>query len=136
MPARILVVNTSEDTIEALKEVLMDEGYEVATTYVRDLRLGKVPLESVVSTSPGAIVYDVAPPYEDNWSYYRDVFSRDPLVRGVPVILTTTNAKAASAFAGSDVLELLLKPYDLARLLENVRRALAPADVQAPVRRS
>ncbi len=124
MPARILVVNTSEDTTEALREVLTDAGYEVTSTYVRDLRRDDVQLESVISQRPDAVIYDLAPPYDENWSYFRDVFSHHALARGVPVVLTTTNARAVASFAGPDVLELLLKPYDLQRLLDRVSKAL------------
>jgi len=124
MPARILVVNTSEDTTEALREVLTEDGHEVATAYVRDLRLDRVNLESVISRPPDAIIFDLAPPYEDNWAYFRDVFRKHPLVQGVPVIITTTNVRAASEFAGTDVIEMLLKPYDLDRLLTKVHKVL------------
>ena len=122
---RVLIVNTSEDTVEALRDALTDEGYEVAAAYARDLRFGKVQLESVIAERPDAIIYDLAPPYDENWSYFRDVFSRHPLARGIPVIVTTTNARAASGYAGPDVLELMLKPYDLEHLLSRVKKALA-----------
>lgn len=137
-PKHVLVLNTSEDTIEALRACLEFEGYQVTTAVIRDLRNRDAAIRELFQRSnPDVVIFDVAPPYEPNWRFFQEL-SRMPEVKGRPVILTSTNVRATQQFtgAGPDVLELLLKPFDLGQLVLLVGVAASRiSDPAVPVRR-
>jgi CheY-like chemotaxis protein len=71
----IVVLNSSQDTIDLLKVVLEEQGYAVATAHTSSIRNGELDvLDFVEKHSPDVIVYDVALPYERTGSSC--VFSR------------------------------------------------------------
>jgi len=71
------------------------------------------------------IVYDVAPPYDTNWTFLR-VMRNSRVMQGRAFVVTTTNKKALDELIGpSDVVELLCKPYDLEQIVQSVNRALS-----------
>jgi len=71
------------------------------------------------------IVYDISPPYDANWRFLRLVRSSE-LLKGRQFVITTTNKPALERLVGdSEALEIIGKPYDLGRVIEAVRTALA-----------
>jgi CheY-like chemotaxis protein len=74
---------------------------------------------------PDAIVYDVAPPYDTNWTFLR-LMRSSKVMQNRAFVVTTTNKKALDDLIGpSDVVELLCKPYDLEQIVEAVNHALS-----------
>ena len=74
---------------------------------------------------PAVIVYDISPPYDANWRFLRLVRSAEPLQRR-EFVLTTTNKPALEQLVGdTEALEIIGKPYDLRRVIDAVRAALA-----------
>ena len=122
---RVLVINTSVDVIEALEHVLRADGHDVSAHYVRDLRRGELTIEEMLEPDPDVVIFDIAPPYEENLSFFNNVFSRHPDVKGRSLILTTTNLKAANIPPEAVSVELVLKPFDLSVLLDRVREGVA-----------
>jgi CheY-like chemotaxis protein len=120
----IAVLNTSEDTIEMLKQFFEHKGFVVVTAFTRALREGKTDLEAFMRQhQPDVIVYDVALPYEENWRLLAHIRS-SPACDGVPFVLTTTNEAQVRKVAGDEpILEIVGKPYDLDLLTETVTRA-------------
>src|SRR4051812_20415724 len=88
---KILVANTSDDTVSSLTEILEGEGYTVDAVSVRHMRLGEVSIEHAMRHDPDLVIFDLAPPYDDNVAYYQKTFRPHSLVRGKPIVLTTTN---------------------------------------------
>ena len=121
----VAVINGLQDTIEMLRLTLEGRGFRVVEAQARDVRTGNVNLATFVREERVDIVlYDVAIPYEANWDYLRRIRQSDAL-RNVPFVVTTTNQRALEAFVGSaEVIEIIGKPYDLARVAEAVERAI------------
>lgn len=128
MPTTIMIVNTSEDIVALLRDLLVGEGYGVAAGFVPDFRRGHADLSAFVAEhEPAAILWDIALPYEENWAYFQAALAGGAL-RGRPVVLTTTNKRALEGWVGpTPAFELIGKPYDLDRLLAAIRRAAVPA---------
>jgi CheY-like chemotaxis protein len=119
----VLVVNSSEDTIEMLRLRLERDGYRTTAAHVPDIKRGRVDLPDLIQThGPCAIIYDLAPPYAENWTFLKLLQSSDAL-KGIPMVLTTTNKAEVEALSGEEVIELIGKPYDL----DEVARAVAVA---------
>ena len=81
--------------------------------------------------APTAILYDIPPPYEENWAFYQEV-RRHPAAREHRFIITTTNLRVLQDLVGPvEAVELIGKPFDLEEILNRVTLALAEIDQEA-----
>ena len=66
------VLNTSPDVVDMLRRVLEQAGIVTVTGFTHDIRDGDMDFESVVRQhDPNVIVYDIAPPYDANWTLFQ-----------------------------------------------------------------
>jgi CheY-like chemotaxis protein len=123
----VAVFNTSEDTIEMLRQLFEHRGVVVVTAFTHALRDGRTDLEALMRQHrPNVVVYDIALPYEQNWRLFQHIRS-SPVCAGVPFVLTTTNTAQVRKVAGADepIHEIVGKPYDLELLVNTVEGAVA-----------
>ncbi|RKG93228.1 response regulator [Corallococcus sp. CA053C] len=120
----VLVLNGSEDLIEALEELLDDAGFQTKGVRVQDIVRGPVDFTTLVrETRPAVIVYDISVPFDLSWSAFQKL-AASPVAAGIPFVLTTTNREGAEEYTGPDVIELLLKPYDIQQFTQAVSQAV------------
>ncbi len=122
----MLVINSSDDLLEVLREAFADEGLRTETAHVADLKREPARIAPLLQhVRPRCIVFDIAPLYDDNWRWFRDVFCTHPDVAGLPIVVTTTNLAALRSFGiDATVHEIVGKPYDINRILHAVEGAL------------
>ncbi len=122
----IAVFNSSEDTVELLRTALEAEGFQTVVGHIPDVKKGELDLVDFINHhTPAVVVYDISPPYDANWRFLRLVRSSEPLQRR-EFVLTTTNKPALDRLVGdTEALEIIGKPYDLRRVIDAVRAALA-----------
>ncbi len=121
----IAVFNSSDDVVALLRETLQEEGFTVVTAHVPDIKAGRQDvLDLLRRYDPPVVIYDISPPYAENWTFFRLLQDTDA-ARGRQFILTTTNLRALAETVGeAKAIELIGKPYDLDEIVNAVRRAL------------
>jgi DNA-binding response OmpR family regulator len=122
---KIALINSSEDTVEMLRTLLEREGWETVQGHVDDIKRGRTDfLKYLESHDPQVLLWDVPPPYDQNWAFLQLVRSSRAMA-GRVVIVTTTNKQALERFVGpTDALEIFTKPYDVEVLIDTITRTL------------
>ena len=123
----IAVFNSSDDLVELLRIVLEQNGFIVVTGHIDELRHGKIDLRAFVEQyKPAAVLYDLIPPYDRHWDFVDYLRAVSPL-KGIPFILTSTNAAMARQLASrsEEVLEVFGRPFDLDEIVKLARRVTA-----------
>jgi hypothetical protein len=75
------------------------------------------------------VIFDVAPPYDENSAFLQRLRMDGPLL-GVPIIITTTNERILRAWvktADVPIHEIIGRPFDLEALTGSVVKALTSA---------
>ena len=111
----ILVVDDDPDIRESLREVLEDEGYDVAC-----VGNGREALDYLKSSKPRpcVILLDLMMPVMDGWQFRREQ-KQDTEIADIPLVVITATGKRPVLI---DAAELVMKPLDLNRLFEAVAR--------------
>jgi CheY-like chemotaxis protein len=122
----VAIFNTNPEVLDLVREALQDAGHATVVAHVDDLKRGRIDLVDFVEQHhPDVIVYDVAPPYDTNWTFLR-LMRNSKVMQGRAFVVTTTNKRALDELIGpSDVVELLCKPYDLDQIVQAVSHALS-----------
>ena len=126
MAQTVAVLNSNEDIIEMLRVVLEQAGFNTAAGHVPTIKRGQQDfLAFVEQHDPAAIVYDIAPPYLENWNFLKLVLNLDAM-KNRKVVLTTANEKLLREVTGNEVslFELSEKPYTLEAIVDAVKRSL------------
>ncbi len=124
MPARIMVVNDTQEILELFEDLLTDEGYEVAL-----YSFGIEDLDEVERVNPDLIILDYIIGGEAvGWQMLQKLKMRRSTA-GIPVIVCTAAKNQVQEMEGylkSKGVGLVLKPFDIDDLLAAVNRALRP----------
>ena len=123
--AKVAILNSSEDTVEMLRIQLENAGMATVGGHVPDIKRGKLDFQDFVGRHrPDVIVWDIGPPYEENWAFFNLVRTTDA-AREVRFVLTTTNRDRLLKVCGDcDPVEIVGKPYDLDQVTKAVQDAL------------
>jgi CheY-like chemotaxis protein len=113
--ATVLVVDDDADVLDAVAEALLQEGFTV-----RQARGGAAALDVLQTEgTPGVVLLDVRMDRMDG-SSVSGWMRTHPTLRGVPIIFMTGDRR----FRPGDGAHVLEKPFDLADLLDALRRVL------------
>ena len=109
----ILIIDDDIASTDSLTDILVGEGYTVATA-----RNGKEALSRLRSASlPKLIILDLFMPEMDGWEFRKEQ-QRDDTLRSIPVVVMT----GASVYAGIDANIIVHKPLDVARFVNIIER--------------
>ena len=127
----VVIINTTPDTVDLLKDVLEKAGFLVVTGYTHDVREGKLDLEMMIRvTNPVVILWDLAPPYDRNWAFLQ--LLRTTVLKGRRMVLTTTNKAQVERLIGLDheVYEVVGKAEDLDAIVRATKEASRARDTR------
>ena len=118
--ATILIVEDDSSTREALREILGDAGYSVLSA-----ENGMRAFESIAATgaTPALILLDLAMPVMDGFAFLSQIPEHAQLA-SVPIIVMSSDPRAPQLRAErlNNVTEVLLKPINVSRMMELVRK--------------
>ena len=126
----IAIINSSQDTVDMLREVLQQQGFtSIVTAHIDEIKSGKLDFVEFVGThNPRVFVYDVSIPYVENWRALELLMKTD-FMRSRRVVVTTTNKRALDSLLGeqTDAIEIIGKPYDIEQVVKAVEMAVTEA---------
>jgi DNA-binding NarL/FixJ family response regulator len=103
----VAVINTNDDLVQSLRNVLVEEGYYVVTGHIADLKAGRQDFGAFLKAHrPDAVIYDIAIPYEDNWTFFQTLLKL-PETHDRVFIVTTVNKRVFEERVGkTDAIEI------------------------------
>jgi DNA-binding NtrC family response regulator len=119
MAQRILVADDDVSSLEGLRVLLANWGYEVETA-----SNGRVALQKVSAAAPKAVITDVVMPMMNGLELLRALRSEKP---GMPVIVLTGEGSLDTLMRATQqgAYAYFLKPVDVGRLKSVLASALA-----------
>lgn len=120
----IAVINSNQDIIEMICMILGQEGYPTVTGHVIDFKRGKDNfVDYLKRNNPKIIVFDIAPPYEENWTFFK-LIRETKEAEKIPFIITSTNSAVLKQITGeSNSIQIVGKPFDLQEIFNAVKKA-------------
>ncbi|HRN60463.1 MAG TPA: response regulator, partial [Chiayiivirga sp.] len=119
---RVLVVDDSPTIVLMLRRMLTQNGYEVSEA--SDAETG---LEVARNTPPHLIFLDIVLPGMNGFEALRRL-RRDPVTRGIPVIMISGNELATEQFyaqrIGAD--DFMKKPFSRSEVFMRIEKMLGP----------
>jgi hypothetical protein len=103
----VAIVNTSDDLVRVIREELIKRGYNVATAHIREIKAGHIDFGAFLTAhNPAVTIYDIALPYEDNWTFFTTL-RKIPEAQRRDFVVTTVNKRVLDARVGeTDAIEI------------------------------
>jgi CheY-like chemotaxis protein len=124
-PVVVAVVNSNPDIIRMLRMSLERAGFVVLAVHIEDIKTGSANVKSLIEEhDPKVVVYDIAPPYEQNWRFL-DHLRASTDFRGRRFVLTSVNVAAAQQAVGKEesVYEVVGQDSDILEVVRAVKEA-------------
>ncbi|SDD50024.1 response regulator [Paraburkholderia lycopersici] len=115
--ATVLLVDDDTNALDALKELVGQEGYRVRTAGD-----GSDALQSALDDPPDVVISDCMMPRMDGLALMR-AMRRSTTLANVPLVLVSA---LVTPPADADVVGFLRKPFAVSQLLDILRRVAAP----------
>lgn len=128
LPKRtVALINASDDTVEMVKRMLDASDFNCYVgCHFSDLKKGRIDFGRYLAKhDPEVVIFDISPPYEDNWQFFKTLRD-DKAMKGRGLVLTTTNRSRLDEVLGADseAFEIVGKPYDLDQIKLAIHAAL------------
>src|SRR5687768_14420006 len=124
-PVVVAVVNTNPDLVRILRGALERVGFIVTIIHIEDIKLAAVDVEAFLrDNNPRVIVYDVAPPYDQNWMFLQHLRTATGF-KGRHFVLTTVNSARLHEIVGPEesVYEIVGGEADIGVVVRAVKEA-------------
>jgi CheY-like chemotaxis protein len=115
--ATVLLVDDDTNALDALKELVGQEGYRVRTAAD-----GSDALQSALDDPPDIVISDCMMPRMDGLALMREM-KRNSKLASVPLVLVSA---LVTPPADADVVGFLRKPFAVSQLLDILRRVATP----------
>jgi DNA-binding NarL/FixJ family response regulator len=134
----LALFNSNLDAIVLLGKLLESAGFDVVSALIPDVRAGRCDVNGMLERhDPSVIVYDIGPPYEENWKMFEELRASTSM-RHRRCVITAVNAARVEELAASDdrIYEVVDKASDLGEIVKAVKEAVRARIIRAPQSRS
>ena len=128
----VAIVNTNPDLVRKLQVSLETAGFVVFVVHVEQIRTAGADLDGFLrQQDPQVIVYDVAPPFDQNWRFLEHL-RHSPGWQQRQFVLTTVDEKRLHEVVGRD--ETVYEIVGLEEEIDEIIRAVKEASRARPTR--
>ncbi len=122
----VAVINSTMDIVDILELCLQNEGYNTVGGLIPEFKRGQRNMLSFMEEhNPDLIIWDIAPPYEQN-VVFLEMVQNLKVMEGMKWVYTTTNKAALKQFSEKfKAMEIIGKPMDLEIIIDAVKKQLA-----------
>jgi CheY-like chemotaxis protein len=124
-PSVVAVVNTNPDLVRLLRVALEEAGFVVLVMHIEEIKRGTTNVEMLLTQhDPRVIVYDVAPPYDQNWRFLDHLRSATSF-KGRQFVITSVNVDRLRDMVRLDesVYEVAGEPTDINEVVRATKEA-------------
>ena len=121
----VALFNASDDTIDMVQKLLTDAGRSQTLIWCHfaDLKKGVIDFGKYMTKhNPEIVIFDISPPYDENWTFYKTMRDSEVMKRR-GTVLTTTNKNRLDEVLGQDsyALEVVGRTEDLHQIAAAIR---------------
>jgi len=122
MDKRLMVVDDDPDILITIRKIFENEGYEVLT-----VDTGKDCINELERGFKGVILMDIMMPFMDGWDTIMEIMNRGFEKNVIISILTARGTPDHERMKGleSYIYDYITKPFDVNKLVSNVRQMIA-----------
>jgi response regulator RpfG family c-di-GMP phosphodiesterase len=134
----VALFNSNLDALVLLGKLLESAGFTVVSALIPDVRSGRCDVNGMLQQyDPSVIVYDIGPPYEENWKMFEELRASTSM-RHRRCVITAVNAARVEQLAASDdrIYEVVDKASDLGEIVKAVKEAARAHIIRAEQPRS
>ena len=134
----VALFNSNLDALVLLGKLLESAGFTVVSALIPDVRSGRCDVNGMFEQhDPSVIVYDIGPPYEENWKMFEELRASTSM-RHRRCVITAVNAARVEQLAASDdrIYEVVDKASDLGEIVKAVKEAARAHIIRAEQPRS
>jgi DNA-binding NarL/FixJ family response regulator len=134
----VALFNSNLDALVLLGKLLESAGFTVVSALIPDVRSGRCDVNGMFEKhDPSVIVYDIGPPYEENWKMFEELRASTSM-RHRRCVITAVNAARVEQLAASDdrIYEVVDEARDLGEIVKAVKEAARAHIIRAEQPRS
>jgi len=120
----VTLFNSNPDAILPFRKLLESAGFNVVSALIPEVRNGRCDVHGLMKRyDPVVVVYDISPPYEENWATFQ--LCRATSMRDRRFVITSANPTYVARLAERDerIFEIVDQPFDLDTIVHAVKEA-------------
>jgi len=120
----VVLFNRNPDALVPLVSLIETAGFDVVSAPIPEVRDGRCDANDIMERhDPAVVVYDIGPPYEENWDKFQ--ICRATSMRDRRFVITSANPSHVQRLAGRDerIYEIVDQPWDLGNIVHAVKEA-------------
>jgi len=119
MPKKVMVVDNEPDTVELVKAILEDAGYEISCAHS-----GLECLEKVQTEKPDLILLDIMMPDLSGWDTYSRLRKKDQNVKVSFLSAIEVSKERLTKLLAGGLSDYITKPFTADELIDRVKKIL------------
>ena len=120
----VVLFNANREAVVPLAKLLESAGFDAVSALIPEVINGRCDAIGIMERhDPAVVVYDIGPPYEENWEIFQ--ICRATSMRDRRFVITSANPAHVQRLAGRDerIYEIVDEPWDLDTIVHAVKEA-------------